>query len=138
MASTALQRQVIRTSGSFCCTPADGAIRFTAAEAADTLGVHRNVARSRLDRLAEAGFLAVAGARPSGRSGPGAGRPAKVYRVAPEFEGIEFPDRRLADLIGLLVEKLPVRRRPTALRDRMPSTRSFSARSQPRLDRVGS
>jgi hypothetical protein len=40
-----------------------------------------------------------------------------VYRVAPEFEGIEFPDRRLADLIGLLVEKLPARRRSSALRE---------------------
>jgi predicted ArsR family transcriptional regulator len=90
---------------------------FTTGTAADALGVHRNVARSRLDRLAEAGFLTVARERPSGRSGPGAGRPAKVYRVAPEFDGIEFPDRRLADLIGLLVEKLPPRRRSSALRE---------------------
>jgi predicted ArsR family transcriptional regulator len=90
---------------------------FTAAEAAAALKVHRNVARNRLDRLAEAGFLSVAHARPSGRRGPGAGRPAKVYRVAPEFEALEFPDRRLADLIGLLVAKLPPRRRPNALRE---------------------
>lgn len=90
---------------------------FTAAEAAIALGVHHNVARSRLDRLAEAGFLAVARERRGGRSGPGAGRPAKVYRVAPELEGVEFPDRRLADLIGLVVEKLPPRRRPKLLRE---------------------
>jgi predicted ArsR family transcriptional regulator len=90
---------------------------LTAAEAAVALGVHRNVARSRLDRLADAGFLTVARQRPSGRTGPGAGRPAKVYRVAPEFEAVEFPDRRLADLIGLLVEKLPPRRRSHALRE---------------------
>jgi predicted ArsR family transcriptional regulator len=90
---------------------------FTAAEAAEALGMHRNVARSRLDRLSEAGFLAVTTQRPSGRSGPGAGRPAKVYRVAPELEGIEFPDRRFADLIGLLVEKVPARGRQKALRE---------------------
>jgi predicted ArsR family transcriptional regulator len=90
---------------------------FTAAEVAAELGVHRNVARSRLDRLVEAGFLGVALERRGGRRGPGAGRPAKVYRVAPELEGIEFPDRRLAELITLLVKKVPARGRPTALRE---------------------
>jgi predicted ArsR family transcriptional regulator len=90
---------------------------FTAAEAAVALGVHRNVARSRLDRLAEAGFLDVAFERLGGRSGPGAGRPAKVYRVAQELEGIEFPDRRFVDLISLLVEKVPARVRSQALRE---------------------
>jgi predicted ArsR family transcriptional regulator len=90
---------------------------FTAAEAAAALGVHRNVARSRLDRLVEAGFLAVALERRGHRRGPGAGRPSKVYRVAPEIEGVEFPDRRLGDLIGLLVEKVPARGRSKALRE---------------------
>ena len=90
---------------------------FTAAEAAVALGVHRNVARSRLDRLAEAGFLDVAFERLGGRTGPGAGRPAKVYRVAQELEAIEFPDRRFVELISLLVEKVPARRRSQALRE---------------------
>jgi predicted ArsR family transcriptional regulator len=90
---------------------------FTAAGAAADLGVHRNVARARLDRLVEAGFLDVALERRGGRRGPGAGRPAKVYRVAPELEGVEFPDRRLAELITLLVEKVPARGRPKALRE---------------------
>jgi predicted ArsR family transcriptional regulator len=90
---------------------------FTAAEAAAELGVHRNVARSRLDRLVEAGFLGVALERRGGRSGPGAGRPAKVYRVAPELEGVEFPDRRLGELITLLVKRVPARGRQTALRE---------------------
>ena len=90
---------------------------FTAAEAAGELGVHRNVARSRLDRLVEAGFVGVTLERRGGRRGPGAGRPAKVYRVLPELEGVEFPDRRLADLITLLVKKVPARARPRALRE---------------------
>ena len=89
---------------------------FTAAEAATELDIHRNVARGRLDRLVEAGFLEVALERRGGRRGPGAGRPAKVYRVAPELEGIEFPDRRLAELVSLLVEKVPARGRARALR----------------------
>jgi predicted ArsR family transcriptional regulator len=90
---------------------------FTAAEAAAELGVHRNVARSRLDRLVRAGFLEVAHERRSGRRGPGAGRPAKVYRVAPELTAVEFPERRLAELIALLVAKLPARGRARALRE---------------------
>jgi predicted ArsR family transcriptional regulator len=90
---------------------------FTAAEAAVELSMHLNVARSRLDRLVEAGFLAVARERRGGRRGPGAGRPAKVYRVAPELEGIEFPDRRLAELISLLVGKVSARGRSQALRE---------------------
>jgi predicted ArsR family transcriptional regulator len=90
---------------------------FTAAEAATELGVHRNVARNRLDRLVEAGFLGVALERRGGRTGPGAGRPAKVYRVAPELEGIEFPDRRLAELITFLVKRVPARGQQKALRE---------------------
>jgi predicted ArsR family transcriptional regulator len=90
---------------------------FTAAEAAVALDLHRNVARSRLDQLVEAGFLTVALERRGVRRGPGGGRPAKVYRVAPEFEGLEFPDRRLAELIALLVKKVPARGRPKALRE---------------------
>jgi predicted ArsR family transcriptional regulator len=90
---------------------------FTAAEAAAELGVHPNVARGRLDRLVRAGFLEVAHERRGGRRGPGAGRPAKVYRVAPELTAVEFPDRRLAELISLLVAKLPARGRARALRE---------------------
>jgi predicted ArsR family transcriptional regulator len=90
---------------------------FTAHEVALALGVHRNVARSRLDRLAKAGFLAISPERRGGRGGPGAGRPANVYRVAPELEAVEFPERRLAELIGILVRKLPARSREKALRE---------------------
>jgi predicted ArsR family transcriptional regulator len=91
--------------------------QFTADEVAIVLGVHRNVARGRLDRLAEAGFLTITFERPGDRRGPGAGRPAKVYRVAPELEGVEFPDRRLGELIGLLVRKIPARGREKTLRE---------------------
>jgi predicted ArsR family transcriptional regulator len=90
---------------------------FTAHEVALALGVHRNVARNRLDRLAEAGFLTVAPERRGGRGGPGSGRPANVYRAAPELEAVEFPDRRLAELVGLLVGKLPAPSREKALRE---------------------
>ena len=79
----------------------------TADEAATALCVHRNVARSRLERLTEAGLLRVAFERRSGRTGPGAGRPAKTYAVAPELHAPEFPDGRYEPLIALLLEALP-------------------------------
>src|SRR5205823_7783897 len=89
---------------------------LTADDAAEALGVHRNVARARLDRLAAAGLLEVSFERRSGRTGPGAGRPAKVYRAAPETEALEFPPRRLVSLVGRLVEELPERGRKQTLR----------------------
>src|SRR5438270_3830595 len=74
----------------------------TADELAEHDGVHRNVARSRLERLAGAGLLEASFSR--GRGGPGAGRPAKTYRAAPELATIEFPAHRYEDLVGLLAE----------------------------------
>jgi predicted ArsR family transcriptional regulator len=79
----------------------------TADEVAAAHRVHRNVARGRLERLAEAGLLIASFERRTGRTGPGAGRPAKTYRVAPELSAIEFPKRRYEQLIGLAVDALP-------------------------------
>lgn len=79
----------------------------TADELAAEQGIHRNVARSRLERLVEAGLLEPGFERRSGRSGPGAGRPAKTYAVAPQLAPIEFPPRHAEDLLGLLIEGLP-------------------------------
>lgn len=92
------------------------ASELTADDAAAVLGVHRNVARARLDRLAEAGLLEVSFERRNGRTGPGAGRPAKVYRVAPETTAVEFPPRRFGALVGRLLDELPEKGRQRALR----------------------
>jgi predicted ArsR family transcriptional regulator len=91
------------------------ALPVTADEVAAAHRIHRNVARGRLERLAEAGLLVPSFERRSGRTGPGAGRPAKTYRVAPELSVIEFPERRYGQLIGLVVDALPERGR----RDRL-------------------
>jgi predicted ArsR family transcriptional regulator len=79
----------------------------TADEVAVAHGIHRNVARGRPERLAKAGLLIASFERKTGRTGPGAGRPAKTYRVAPELSAIEFPERRYEQLIGLMLEVLP-------------------------------
>lgn len=89
----------------------------TADEVAAALDVHRNVARSRLERLAEAGLLVPGYERRSGRSGPGAGRPAKTYTVPPELVAVEFPVRRYESLLGHLLDALPARGRRVQLRE---------------------
>jgi len=79
----------------------------TADDLAAAHDVHRNVARSRLERLVEAGLLAPGYERRSGRTGPGAGRPAKTYAVVPELDAIEFPARRYETLVALLIDGVP-------------------------------
>jgi predicted ArsR family transcriptional regulator len=93
------------------------AAAITVDDLAEAEAVHRNVARSRLDRLADAGLLAVGYERRSGRTGPGAGRPARVYGVTPALTAIEFPDRRLELLVGHLVDALPGRGKRSRLRE---------------------
>jgi predicted ArsR family transcriptional regulator len=76
-------------------------------DVAAATGVHRNVARRRLERLRAAGLLTAHFERPAGRGGPGAGRPTKMYSPAAETTAIEFPERRYAELVGLLAETVP-------------------------------
>jgi predicted ArsR family transcriptional regulator len=89
----------------------------TADEVAVAQRIHRNVARGRLERLAQAGLLIASFERRTGRTGPGAGRPAKTYRVAPELSAIEFPRRRYEQLIGLMGDALPQRDRRERLHE---------------------
>src|SRR4051794_4572067 len=62
-------------------------------EAARSVGVSRPLAAFHLDRLAEAGMLEASYLRLTGRTGPGAGRPARVYRRAARDIAISFPPR---------------------------------------------
>lgn len=88
----------------------------SADEAAAALGIHRSVARGRLERLVRTGLLEQSFARRSSRTGPGAGRPAKLYSPAAEAEALEFPSRRLPVLVGRLLQEVPADRREEALR----------------------
>jgi len=63
-------------------------------EAATALGVGRPLAAHHLDRLVEAGLLAAEYRRRTGRSGPGAGRPAKLYRATSQELRVTLPQRR--------------------------------------------
>jgi predicted ArsR family transcriptional regulator len=62
-------------------------------EAAAAAGIGRTLAAYHLDRLAADGLLNVAYKRRSGRSGPGAGRPAKLYARAEREVSVSVPPR---------------------------------------------
>jgi predicted ArsR family transcriptional regulator len=68
-------------------------------QAADGLGLPLHTAKFHLDKLVEAGLLEVEFRRLTGRSGPGAGRPAKLYRVSGRQLMVSVPPRRY-ELVG--------------------------------------
>lgn len=75
-------------------------------EAAQAVGIGRSIAAYHLDRMVEDGLLEVTYARRSGRTGPGAGRPAKLYsRSSRQFHvslparDYELPARLLAEAV---------------------------------------
>lgn len=73
-------------------------------EAAQALGIGRPLAAYHLDKLAEARLLDVVFARPPGRSGPGAGRPAKQYVRPRHALAAQTPARDYAFVARLLAE----------------------------------
>ncbi len=89
-------------------------------EAAAATGIGRALAAYHLDKLVGLGLLTASYQRPSGRGGPGAGRPAKVYtRSAREF-AVTVPPREYelaARLLALAAESDRSGASRAALRD---------------------
>jgi predicted ArsR family transcriptional regulator len=75
-------------------------------EAARATGIGRSLAGYHLDRLVDDGLLEARFERRSGRSGPGAGRPAKVYLRAPREIEVSLPARDYAGLAEVLARAL--------------------------------
>lgn len=78
-------------------------------EAARAVGITRALAAFHLDRLVRADLLEVEYRRLSGRVGPGAGRPAKLYRRGSRDVAVSLPDRRYeipACLFASAIEQL--------------------------------
>jgi predicted ArsR family transcriptional regulator len=91
-------------------------------EVAEAVGIERRLAGFHLDKLVAKGFLEAEFRRRNGRAGPGAGRPAKHYRLAPSEVSIALPERHYELLAQLLLR----------------ATRDGGAGSpQERLERVG-
>jgi predicted ArsR family transcriptional regulator len=80
----------------------------TASMVAEEIGVHTNVARHHLDKLAAGGYLEVVSSKVAGA---GAGRPSKRYVVVDGASAIdEFPvrsDDLLLSLLGRALDRLP-------------------------------
>src|SRR5947199_7061801 len=87
-------------------------------EAAAAVGVARSLAAYHLDKLAEHGLVEVGYARPEGRGGPGAGRPAKHYRRAEREFALQAPPRDyslLADVLLRATEEIDDPEVPVAI-----------------------
>jgi len=80
----------------------------TASMVADEVGVHANVARHHLDKLAAGGYLEVSSAKAAGGR---AGRPSKRYRASDDTAHPgDFPmrsDDLLLALLGRALDRLP-------------------------------
>jgi len=72
-------------------------------DAAAAVGVNRALAAYHLDKLAEHNLLETSYARPAGRRGPGAGRPAKLYRRPERGFAVTAPARDYALLAEVLL-----------------------------------
>ncbi len=100
----------------------------TREEAASAAGISRTLAAYHLDKLAEAGLLDVGYARPDGRGGPGAGRPAKHYRRASRELSVTLPARNYAVMADVLATALAA--------DETGSVRAAAARAAEDLGRA--
>ena len=88
-------------------------------EAAAAVQVSRALAAFHLDRLVVGGLLVAEYRRLSGRTGPGAGRPAKLYRRGPRDVVVSLPERHYetpARLFAETIEHLTDQGPPDALR----------------------
>ena len=104
-------------------------------EAASAAGLGRALAAYHLDRMVEDGLLEVSFARRTGRTGPGAGRPAKLYRRASREFTISLPPRDYelaARIFAGAVESEPTGRAWAALCE---SARAFGREIAAEVDR---
>ena len=74
----------------------------TREEAATATGISRKLAAFHLDKLVDRGLLTFTYARPPGRGGRGAGRPAKQYEPSDRELDVSIPERRY-DLLGTVL-----------------------------------
>ena len=87
-------------------------------QAAKAVGISRALATFHLDKLAEAGLLEASYRRLTGRVGPGAGRPARVYWRSDREFSVTVPERRYqraADLFAAALERIGEGRVPKEL-----------------------
>jgi predicted ArsR family transcriptional regulator len=77
-------------------------------EVAEAAELPRSTVAFHLERLVAAGLLVVVLQRRSGRTGPGAGRPAKLYSLTERELAVSLPERHydlMADLLASAIEE---------------------------------
>ncbi|MDQ4096116.1 MAG: transcriptional regulator [Actinomycetota bacterium] len=75
-------------------------------EAARAVGISRTLAAFHLDKLVEKGLLTARYVRLTGRPGPGAGRPAKVYEPSGKDVSVSIPFRSYDVVADILLDAL--------------------------------
>lgn len=75
-------------------------------EAAAAVGLQRTLAAFHLDRMATAGLLEITYKRLNNRSGPGAGRPAKLYSRRASEHTVSLPPRDYARAANVLADAI--------------------------------
>lgn len=98
-------------------------------QAASGVEVPRHTAKFHLDKLVDEGLLVTEFRRLTGRSGPGAGRPAKLYRRSRKEVTVTLPARRY-DLAGrVLADAVERTLAGTPMRDALDACAAEAARS---------
>lgn len=88
--------------------------------AAAGIEIARHVAKFHLDKLEEEGLLEAEYRRPSGRRGPGAGRPTKYYRRSSREISVSFPERHYDFAAHLMAQAITLSQEST-----MPITKAL-------------
>ncbi|MEU4216930.1 helix-turn-helix domain-containing protein [Actinoplanes sp. NPDC026623] len=101
-------------------------------DAAAGTGVAHHVAKFNLDRLVADGLLEVQYSRPPGRGGPGAGRPAKLYRRADRDIAVSLPERRYHLAGQVMAEAITI-----AGRERLPVAEALTEAARTTGRRLG-
>ena len=86
-------------------------------QAAKAIGIKRPLAAFHLDKLAEEGLLEVEFRRLSDRKGPGAGRPAKLYKRPDHELNVSLPHREYELAARVFAEALTTQESPEPVRD---------------------
>jgi predicted ArsR family transcriptional regulator len=86
-------------------------------QAATAVGIKRPLAAFHLDKLAEEGLLEVEFRRLTDRKGPGAGRPAKLYRRSSRELSVSLPHREYELAARVFAEALTSEESSTPVRD---------------------
>ena len=105
-----LDEPVRRSLYLYVARQADAVSRDAAAGAA---GTTRENAAFHLDRLVDAGLLEASYRRLGGRTGPGAGRPSKLYRRSAQRFQVALPARRYelaAEVLAEALDRAPAQR----------------------------